>query len=60
VHFFDVMVADRYAGETFASVQAARHEEFSLNTKRATYPTNGNGRPTDVRTGARRKATAKA
>jgi hypothetical protein len=53
------MVADRYAGETFASVQAARHEEFSLNTKRAIYPTNGTGRPTDIRTGARQKATAK-
>jgi Rieske 2Fe-2S family protein len=60
VHFFDVMVADRYAGETFASVRAARRDEFALNTKRATKPTNGNGPPPDARTGARRKATAKA
>jgi Rieske 2Fe-2S family protein len=60
VHFFDVMVADRYAGETFASVRAARREEFALNTKRAMNPTNGNGRPPDARTGARRKASAKA
>jgi Rieske 2Fe-2S family protein len=60
VHFFDVMVADRYAGETFASVQAARHGEFALNTKRAPNSANGNGRPTETRTGARRKATTKA
>jgi Rieske 2Fe-2S family protein len=64
VHFFDVMVADRYAGETFASVRAARHDEFPLNTKRATNATNaatnGTARPPATRTGARRKATAKA
>jgi phenylpropionate dioxygenase-like ring-hydroxylating dioxygenase large terminal subunit len=60
VHFFDVMVADRYAGETFASVRGSRHEEFLLNTKRATSPTNGDGRPPDARIGARRKAMAKA
>jgi glycine betaine catabolism A len=60
VHFFDVMVADRYAGETFADVRASRHDEFPLNTKRATNPTNGNGRPPNARMGARRKATTKA
>ena len=60
VHFFDVMVADRYAGETFAGVRGARHGEFALDTKRAPNPTNGNGRPPEARTGARRKATAKA
>jgi len=60
VHFFDVMVADRYAGETFASVHAARRDEFALNTKRVTNPTNAAGRPPEARTDARRKATAKA
>ena len=54
------MVADRYAGETFASVQAARRAEFPLNTKRATNPTNGNGSPSGGTNRARRKATTKA
>jgi hypothetical protein len=63
------MVADRYAGESFASAKATREREGVLPppTTRLDPDTgdgNGNGRPADARagarTGARRKATAEA
>jgi phenylpropionate dioxygenase-like ring-hydroxylating dioxygenase large terminal subunit len=58
VHFFDAMVADRYAGESFGSARTAREREGLMSPPLS--PGNGNGRPTDARAGARRKATAEA
>jgi glycine betaine catabolism A len=62
VHFFDVMVADRYAGESFASARAARERDGIPPPPMSTSNGNGNGngQAGQSRTGARRKATAKA
>jgi Rieske 2Fe-2S family protein len=64
VHFFDRMVADRYAGESFASAKATREREGVLpptmtRHERVAAGGDGNGHA-DGRTGARRKATAEA
>ena len=64
VHAFDQMVADRYAGETFANARAARARE--PEPPRGERPggtevggaSNGHD-PSTARTGARSKATAR-
>jgi Rieske 2Fe-2S family protein len=58
VHAFDQMVADRYAGEAFSSARTVR-ERYDVPPPRDGDGSNGRGRTSDARTGARRKATAK-
>ena len=62
VHAFDQMVADRYAGETFASAKAARDENLATSWTDETAPgeahtSNGHDRSA-VRTRARSRATS--
>jgi Rieske 2Fe-2S family protein len=58
VHAFDQMVADRYAGEAFSSARTVR-ERYDVPPPRDGDGSNGRGRTSESRTGARRKATAK-
>ena len=61
VQLFDRMVADRYAGESFASARSAREREGEpLRAQDLTNGANGNRHAGQSRTGARRKATAQA
>ena len=61
VHAFDQMVADRYAGETFASARAARDREPATSRTEESAPVvdNSNGHDRSaVRTRARSRATS--
>jgi hypothetical protein len=58
VHAFDQMVADRYAGEAFSSARTVR-ERYDVPPPRDGDGSNGRGRTSESRTGARRRATAK-
>jgi len=59
VHAFDQMVADRYAGETFASARAARERQDVSRLVPGELPDASNGHDRSAaRTGARSKAAA--